>query len=71
MELKTEYEFILPRGYVDKDGVVRHQVINDLPLGRDIDEMLRVAGERYPADAWNIYAAQASDGDNWPNDAKT
>lgn len=27
---------------IDKSGVVRHQVINDLPLGRDIDEMLRV-----------------------------
>ena len=27
---------------IDKDGVVRHQVVNDLPLGRDIDEMLRV-----------------------------
>ena len=27
---------------VDKSGVVRHQVINDLPLGRDIDEMLRI-----------------------------
>jgi peroxiredoxin (alkyl hydroperoxide reductase subunit C) len=27
---------------IDKDGVVRHQVINDLPLGRNIDEMLRM-----------------------------
>ena len=27
---------------IDRDGMVRHQVINDLPLGRDIDEMLRV-----------------------------
>ena len=27
---------------VDKAGTVRHQVVNDLPLGRDIDEMLRV-----------------------------
>ncbi len=27
---------------VDREGVVRHQVVNDLPLGRDIDEMLRV-----------------------------
>lgn len=27
---------------IDKDGVVRHQVVNDLPLGRNIDEMLRV-----------------------------
>ncbi len=27
---------------VDKEGVVRHQVVNDLPLGRNIDEMLRM-----------------------------
>lgn len=26
---------------IDKNGVVRHQVVNDLPLGRNIDEMLR------------------------------
>ncbi len=26
---------------IDEDGVVRHSVINDLPLGRNIDEMLR------------------------------
>lgn len=27
---------------IDEEGVVRHQVVNDLPLGRDIDEMLRM-----------------------------
>lgn len=27
---------------IDKDGIVRHQVINDLPLGRNIDEMMRM-----------------------------
>ncbi|MCO7227198.1 peroxiredoxin [Pleionea sp. CnH1-48] len=27
---------------IDKDGLVRHQVVNDLPLGRNIDEMLRM-----------------------------
>ncbi|ATF52510.1 TPA: peroxiredoxin C [Morganella morganii] len=27
---------------VDKNGVVRHQVVNDLPLGRNVDEMLRM-----------------------------
>ncbi|MCK9388093.1 MAG: peroxiredoxin [Sulfuritalea sp.] len=27
---------------IDKAGVVQHQVINNLPLGRDIDEMLRM-----------------------------
>lgn len=27
---------------IDKEGLVRHQVVNDLPLGRNIDEMLRM-----------------------------
>lgn len=27
---------------IDKDGIVQHQVVNNLPLGRDVDEMLRV-----------------------------
>jgi peroxiredoxin (alkyl hydroperoxide reductase subunit C) len=27
---------------IDKQGIVRHQVVNDLPLGRSIDEALRM-----------------------------
>ena len=27
---------------IDRDGVIRHAVINDLPLGRNIDEALRM-----------------------------
>ncbi len=46
---------------IDKDGVVRHQVVNDLPLGRNVDEMVRMVealqfheehGEVCPA-GWN------------------
>ncbi len=46
---------------IDREGTVRHQVVNDLPLGRDIDEMLRMVdalqfteehGEVCPA-GWN------------------
>jgi len=46
---------------IDKAGVVRHQVVNDLALGRNIDEMLRMVdavqfheehGEVCPA-GWN------------------
>jgi len=46
---------------IDKAGVVRHQVVNDLPLGRNVDEMLRMVdalqfteehGEVCPA-GWN------------------
>jgi peroxiredoxin (alkyl hydroperoxide reductase subunit C) len=34
---------------IDKQGIVRHQVVNDLPLGRSIDEALRIV------DAWQFY----------------
>ena len=27
---------------IDKEGTVRHMVINDLPLGRNVDEVLRM-----------------------------
>jgi peroxiredoxin (alkyl hydroperoxide reductase subunit C) len=27
---------------IDKEGIVRHQVVNDLPLGRNVDETLRM-----------------------------
>jgi peroxiredoxin (alkyl hydroperoxide reductase subunit C) len=27
---------------IDKDGIVRHQIVNDLPLGRNVDEALRM-----------------------------
>jgi len=27
---------------IDEDGTIRHAVLNDLPLGRNIDEMLRM-----------------------------
>ena len=44
---------------IDKQGTVRHQVVNDMPLGRSVDEVLRVIdalqfteehGEVCPAD---------------------
>lgn len=46
---------------IDKNGVVRHQVVNDLPLGRNMDELIRMVdalqffeehGEVCPA-GWN------------------
>ncbi len=46
---------------IDEEGVVRHQVVNDLPLGRNVDEMIRMVdalnfhqehGEVCPA-GWN------------------
>jgi uncharacterized sporulation protein YeaH/YhbH (DUF444 family) len=36
-----------------------------------LQEMLKVVADRYPPTQWNIYAAQASDGDNLPLDNGT
>jgi uncharacterized sporulation protein YeaH/YhbH (DUF444 family) len=33
--------------------------------------MMEVVTARYPTDTWNIYAAQASDGENFSGDSKT
>ena len=43
-EVLKEDDGIAYRGLflIDKDGVVRHQLINDLPLGRSVDEALRL-----------------------------
>ncbi|RVD53309.1 YeaH/YhbH family protein [Mesorhizobium sp. M8A.F.Ca.ET.023.02.2.1] len=35
-----------------------------------LEEMHRIIGQRYPASQWNIYAAQASDGDNSITDSE-
>jgi peroxiredoxin (alkyl hydroperoxide reductase subunit C) len=35
--------------FIDKEGIVRHQVVNDLPLGRSVEETLRIV------DAWQFY----------------
>jgi len=36
---------------IDPEGIIRHQSINDLPLGRNVDEYLRLV------DAWQFHTA--------------
>ncbi len=66
--ISKSYEVLLDAGIalrglflIDREGIVRHQVVNDLPLGRNVDEALRVLdalqfteehGEVCPAN-WN------------------
>ncbi|MGV6844952.1 MAG: redoxin domain-containing protein [Lutibacter sp.] len=62
-QLQAEGELIAYRGLflIDKEGIVRHQIVNDLPLGRNVDEAIRMVdalqfteehGEACPAN-WN------------------
>jgi len=48
-KISADYDVLLEGGIalrglflIDKEGVVRHQVVNDLPLGRSVDETLRM-----------------------------
>ncbi len=48
-KISSDYGVLLDGGValrglflIDKEGVVRHQVVNDLPLGRSVDEVLRM-----------------------------
>lgn len=48
-EISQAYDVLIGMGValrglflIDKDGIVRHQVVNDLPLGRSVDEALRM-----------------------------
>jgi len=59
--LEPSGEMVAYRGLflIDKKGIVRHQIVNDMPLGRNVDEALRMVdalqfneenGEVCPAD---------------------
>ena len=43
-EMQAQGDLVAYRGLflIDKEGVVRHQLVNDLPLGRNVEEALRV-----------------------------
>ncbi len=48
-EIAKSYGVLLDAGIalrglfiIDRDGIVRHELINDLPLGRSVDEALRI-----------------------------
>jgi alkyl hydroperoxide reductase subunit AhpC len=48
-KISKDYDVLLDDGValrglflIGKDGVVRHQLVNDLPLGRSVDEALRM-----------------------------
>ena len=53
---------------VDKAGYVRHQVVNDLPLGRNIDEMLRMIDAlQFTEEHGEVCPAGWKDGDKGMN----
>ena len=50
-ELVAEGEMVAYRGlfFMDLEGIVRHATINDMPIGRNVEEVLRIV------DAWQFF----------------
>ncbi|HET6184325.1 MAG TPA: YeaH/YhbH family protein [Acetobacteraceae bacterium] len=53
---------------VDEDTFFHSPETGGTVVSTALEEMRRVVSERYSPDSWNIYAAQASDGDNTASD---
>ena len=53
---------------VDEETFFHSRESGGTVVSTALEEMARIVQERYPANQWNIYAAQASDGDNLPMD---
>jgi uncharacterized protein len=54
---------------VDEDTFFHSRETGGTIVSTALEEMLKVVRERYNPENWNIYAAQASDGDNYSEDS--
>ncbi len=54
---------------VDEETFFHSRETGGTIVSTALEEMMRVVRERYTPDNWNIYAAQASDGDNYTEDS--
>ena len=53
---------------IDENNMVRHQVVNDLPLGRNVDEMLRMVDAlKFHSEHGEVCPAGWQDGDKGMN----
>lgn len=54
---------------VDEDTFFHSTETGGTLVSSALEEMIRIVSQRYPRQDWNIYAAQASDGDNSSRDS--
>jgi uncharacterized sporulation protein YeaH/YhbH (DUF444 family) len=54
---------------VDEDDFFTSRETGGTVVSSALELMYDIIRERYPTSEWNIYAAQASDGDNWGGDS--
>ncbi|MBK7049750.1 MAG: YeaH/YhbH family protein [Rhodoferax sp.] len=54
---------------VDEDEFFTSRESGGTVVSSALELMRKIIVDRYPSSQWNIYGAQASDGDNWDNDS--
>ena len=54
---------------VDEEAFFQSRETGGTVVSSALELMDQIIEQRYPLSDWNIYAAQASDGDNWPQDS--
>jgi len=54
---------------VDEEAFFHFREGGGTVVSSALELMKQIIAKRYPPSAWNIYGAQASDGDNWGNDS--
>ena len=54
---------------VDEDDFFTSRESGGTVVSSALELMYKIIADRYPSSQWNIYGAQASDGDNWNNDS--
>ncbi|MEH6583302.1 MAG: YeaH/YhbH family protein [Halioglobus sp.] len=70
---KTEVVFIRHHTRaeeVDEEAFFYSRETGGTVVSSALELMADIISQRYPVSEWNIYGSQASDGDNWPNDAE-
>ncbi|MFW2373040.1 MAG: YeaH/YhbH family protein [Gammaproteobacteria bacterium] len=56
---------------VDEDSFFYSRETGGTVVSSSLKLLHKIIQQRFPSSEWNIYAAQASDGDNWHNDSDT
>jgi len=56
---------------VDENDFFNSRESGGTVVSSALNLLTKVMQERYPSSDWNVYVAQASDGDNWDNDSVT
>ena len=55
---------------VDEDEFFHSRESGGTLVSPALELMCEIVEKRYDLNSWNVYACQASDGDNWPNDTE-